>query len=653
VAELGQALLAVGFVAATLAVVRASRVLLVASAAALSGAASTLAWALVTSDFSLAYVAETSRRGASAWYRFAALWGGSDGSLILLAVVVAVVAAAAATPVTTRDERRVLAAPVAVLAGAAVFVADPFAAATLTPIDGVGLTPILEHPAMAIHPPLLYLGLAATVPPYAAAAAGALGRAAHERARRWLLLVVGALTAAMALGGLWSYVEAGWGGYWAWDPVENTSLAVWLAALVALHRGIAGRDGPAALPAVLAAAGTALTRSGVVTSVHSFAEDTVLGWTLAGLTAAALAGALVAWHRTRADRQLGRAWREPTSTMGATAVVLLALVLAVVVVGSAAPVARRVTGEPGTAVGGWFYARLVGSVAVVALAALLVAAPVRARVRAVAMAIGAVAAIAAVMGGWGLAGAGLAGAASAAVVTTAAATARGRGPMWLAHLGIAVLLVGVAGTTASEVRTFAFATGSSERVGPVVVTNEGVSAEAGASVVTHLRIQDGRANRRARAALVAYPEWGGLLAETALWSRPWRDVQVTLMRADDSGRAVVEVRVRPLAQLLWWGALLTVAGVWLSARRVSERRPASSGAASPVSSSAQPGPADQERPRQERPRPEPAPELPREAAGGVRRSSGRDPAATASTIASGGPGGRARPTPRPRSGGAR
>jgi cytochrome c-type biogenesis protein CcmF len=632
VAEVGQAFLVVGFVVALLAVVSGRRPLVGAAAVLLAGAAAVLVWALVTSDFSLAYVAETSRRDADAWYRLAALWGGSAGSLLFLAVAVAVVAAVAATPRTTINERRVLAVPACVIAGAALFAADPFAAAALTPIDGVGLTPILEHPAMAIHPPLLYLGLAASLPPYAAGVAGARG-ATSERTRRWLLLVVGALTASMALGGLWSYVEAGWGGYWAWDPVENTSLAVWLAALVALHRGMSGAEGPAVLPAVLAVAGTALTRSGVTASVHSFAEDDTLGWTLAGLAVAALAGAVVAWHRAGSFRRarLRRARAAGAHPMATTAVALLAIVLVVVVVGSAAPVVRRLAGDPGTAVGGSFYARLVGSVAAVGLGALLVAAPVRSAVRAIAVTVGSIAGLAALVGGWGVPGATLAAIAVAVVVVSAVAAANGRGAMWVAHLGLAVLLAGVAGTTATDARTVALAAGASEQVGPVVVTNEGVSVEGGASVVTDVRLTDGRTDREVRASLVAYPEWQGLLAETALWSRPWRDVQVTLVRADDTGRAVLDVRVRPLAQLLWWGAVLTVAGVVLSAR-VSGRRAASSGAACPAWS-----PDQEPRPAGSRTPGEQARGSSGEVAAATRRSSDPAPGATASPSGPGAP----------------
>jgi cytochrome c-type biogenesis protein CcmF len=633
VAGVGQAFLVIGFVAALVAVVSGRRALFRAAAVLLVAAAAVLAWALVTSDFSLAYVAETSRRDASAWYRFAALWGGSAGSLLFLAVVVAVVAAVAATPRTTINERRVLAVPVAVIAGAALVAADPFATAALTPIDGAGLTPILEHPAMAIHPPLLYVGLAASLPPYAAGVAGARGPMSGL-SRRWLLLVVGALTASMALGGLWSYVEAGWGGYWAWDPVENTSLAVWLAALVALHRRMAGGEGPAVLPAVLAVAGTALTRSGVVASVHSFAEDDSLGWTLAGLAVAALLGGVVAWVRAgwflRGRRS--RARSAGAHPMAATAVALLATVLVVVVVGSAAPVVRRVAGDPGTAVGGWFYARLAGSVAVVGLGALLAAAPVRSVVRAIAVTVGCIAGLASLIGGWGVAGATLAGVAVAVVVVSAVAAADGAGPMWVAHLGLAVLLTGVAGTTATNARTVALATGASERVGPVVVTNEGVSVEGDAVVATDLRLADGRTDRELRASLIAYPQRQGLLAETALWSRPWRDVQVTLVRADDTGRAVLEVRVRPLAQMLWWGAVLTVAGVVLSAR-VSGRRRASSGAACRASST------DLEPHRSVRRR-TPAEEARGssvEEAAAIRRSSGPGPGATASPTGPGAP----------------
>jgi cytochrome c-type biogenesis protein CcmF len=573
VGDLGRALLVAGFVSALASVARGSLAVAWATASLLAGAAGALAWALVTSDFSLAYVAETSRRGASIWYRFAALWGGSAGSLLFLATVVAVVGAVAGRTSSSRGERRVLAVPAAALAGLTLFAADPFTAATVAPIDGVGLTPILEHPAMAIHPPLLYLGLAATIPPYAAAVAGARSADAAERCRRWLLLVVGASTIAMALGGLWSYVEAGWGGYWAWDPVENTSLAVWLAALVVLHAHIAGRALPAAIPAVLAAAGTALTRSGVASSVHAFAEDTTLGWGLAALAVAALLGPIVARHGTGLPARRPPDPDARTNRLTGTALtsaVLAAAALAVVVIGTATPAVRRLAGDPGTGVGGWFYARIVGPLAFVALVVLTATAPVARRTRVIAGAAGVAGAAGALAADWPLAGAGLAAAGVAAMVVCGAAAFDRAGPMWVAHLGIALLLVGVAGTTATQARTLGLAEDGGDRVGPVAVANEGVSVREGdgtSAVVVGLRFADGGVTRELDAALVAYPAWDGVLAETALWSRPWRDVQATLVRADDTGRAVVEIRVRPFAQLLWWGAVVTAAGVALSARR--------------------------------------------------------------------------------------
>ena len=124
------------------------------------------------------------------------------------------------------------AATVLVLALVDVLLASPFGRLDVPATIGFGMNPILEHPAMAIHPPMLYAGLAAA----GGAAVVAVGAPdPWPVARRWLLASVALLTAAMTLGAAWSYMEQGWGGYWAWDPVENTSLLVWMAALVAIH----------------------------------------------------------------------------------------------------------------------------------------------------------------------------------------------------------------------------------------------------------------------------------------------------------------------------------------------------------------------------------------------------------------------------------
>ena len=190
-----------------------------------------LALAFWRSELGWTYVAEQSRIDAPWYYRVAGVWGGMEGSLLLFAGVVGLCGLLAA--------RRSPAGAwvVAVTSGALLTVdlavASPFSRLDIPAVGGFGLTPILEHPAMTVHPPVLYLGFGLAFGAFVIAAGN---RDASVSARPWLLGSVAALTLAMTLGAVWSYAEQGWGGYWAWDPVENTSLLVWLAALVASAR---------------------------------------------------------------------------------------------------------------------------------------------------------------------------------------------------------------------------------------------------------------------------------------------------------------------------------------------------------------------------------------------------------------------------------
>jgi cytochrome c-type biogenesis protein CcmF len=182
-------------------------------------ATAVLARALVTGDYTLAYVADFSRRDASAAFRLAGLWGGMAGSLLWLAALVGVAGLAAAWRLD--DERRpwlaaVTGTTVAVLLGLAVVFADPFARLAVPAVDGAGLTPILEHPAMLYHPPLLYLGLATLVGPFsltvAALVDGRLDDTWLATVRRWSLVPWTLLGVGMVAGAHWAYVELGWGG---------------------------------------------------------------------------------------------------------------------------------------------------------------------------------------------------------------------------------------------------------------------------------------------------------------------------------------------------------------------------------------------------------------------------------------------------------
>jgi cytochrome c-type biogenesis protein CcmF len=272
---------------------------LVCAFGATAVAAAVLATALVRHDFSFSYVAAHTNRTLSTPYSLSAFWGGQEGSLLLWLLVLTGFGALAVT-INRRLLRDLVAWVVPVLGGIATFfgfvlvaIASPFDTQT-APVDGAGLTPSLQNPYMVAHPPMLYLGYVGLSIPFAFAAGALLSGQTDERwivaTRRWTLVAWTFLGFGQLLGAHWAYVEVGWGGYYAWDPVENAALMPWLAATAFLHSVmVQERKGMlkvwnmvlVALAFELSVFGTFLTRSGVVNSIHSFAQSSIGGWFLA------------------------------------------------------------------------------------------------------------------------------------------------------------------------------------------------------------------------------------------------------------------------------------------------------------------------------------------------------------------------------------
>jgi cytochrome c-type biogenesis protein CcmF len=294
-------------------------------------AAAVLATALVRHDFSFAYVAAHTNRSLSTPYALSAFWGGQEGSLLLWLLVLTGYGALAVA-VNRRLLRDLTAWVVPVLGGIATFfgfvlvaVASPFDTQT-APFDGGGLTPSLQNPYMVAHPPLLYLGYVGLSVPFAFAAGALLSGRTDERwivaTRRWTLAAWTFLGIGQLLGAHWAYVEVGWGGYYAWDPVENAALMPWLAATAFLHSVmIQERKGMlkvwnmvlVALAFELSVFGTFLTRSGVVNSIHSFAKSSIGPWFLAFVVISSLFSlTLIMWRlpllkaRTKLESALSR-----------------------------------------------------------------------------------------------------------------------------------------------------------------------------------------------------------------------------------------------------------------------------------------------------------------------------------------------------------
>ena len=261
--------------------------------------------ALFTHDFSIKFVASYTSANLPKIYTFTAFWAGQAGSLLFWSLILTGYAAIAVF--TNRAKNRHMMPWVTGTLGVIAlfflmtmcFGANPYERLDWIPPDGRGMNPQLQNPGMAIHPPMLYLGLVATAVPFAFAIGALISRRLDAEwlgaVRRWALLSWFFLTIGIVLGMWWAYVELGWAGYWAWDAVENSSLLPWLSGTAFLHsimiqekRGML-RKWNVTLVVVtflLSILGTFITRSGIIESVHAFAQSPVGNWFLGFLIVA-------------------------------------------------------------------------------------------------------------------------------------------------------------------------------------------------------------------------------------------------------------------------------------------------------------------------------------------------------------------------------
>src|SRR6187431_2059224 len=294
--------------------VSAQNALVAAFASALVGSL-VLVVALVRHDFSLVYVARLTSEQLPLGYTLSAFWGGQEGSLLLWLLVLTGYSTVAVYTSRRRhaDLLPWIVPPLALVATFFAFllvaIASPFET-QVAPANGVGLNPSLQNPYMVAHPPLLYLGYVGLTVPWAFGMGALLARRADEAwivaTRRWTLVAWTALGIGQLLGAKWAYEEIGWGGYFAWDPVENAALMPWLVATAFLHSVmVQEKKGMlkvwnmllVMLAFSLSLFGTFLTRSGVVTSIHSFTKSSIGPWFLGFIVVAVVFAVGMIWLR--------------------------------------------------------------------------------------------------------------------------------------------------------------------------------------------------------------------------------------------------------------------------------------------------------------------------------------------------------------------
>ena len=350
------------------------------------GAFAALTWAYVASDFSVRNVALNSHSAKPLIYRITGVWANHEGSMLLWVLVLTLFGALIATlarSVPLAMRARVLAVQAMTGVGFLAFIlftSNPFERLPLPPMDGQGMNPLLQDPGIALHPPFLYLGYVgfSTAFSFAIAAlmAGRVEPAWARWMRPWVLGAWSALTFGIGLGSWWAYYELGWGGFWFWDPVENASFMPWLLGTALLHSAIVveKRDALQRWTILLAIftfslslMGTFLVRSGILSSVHAFANDPERGAFILVLLAIALIGSM-ALFAVKAPAIRERGVFSPISREGGLLLnnLLLAAACGVVFVGTLYPLLLDIATGDQITVGAPYFNRTFGPIFAIA-----------------------------------------------------------------------------------------------------------------------------------------------------------------------------------------------------------------------------------------------------------------------------------------------
>jgi cytochrome c-type biogenesis protein CcmF len=593
---------------------------------------------LITRDYTLKYVAEHGSSRTPALYNVATLWSALEGSILLWVLVLTVYMALVA-----RKFRHRLADPLvgwALLTMLAVssfffllllFPANPFGSFHPTPgYDGPGPNPLLQnHPLMAVHPPMLYLGYVGFTVPFAfAVAALVTGRVSEGwllETRRWTLFAWGFLTIGIVLGAWWSYEVLNWGGYWNWDPVENASLLPWLTGTAYIHsvmiqerRGMLRVWNLSLLCATfsLTILGTFLTRSGVVASVHAFTEGTIGAWLLSffGLVVAVTLG-LIGWRADRL-RAPGRI-DSPVSREGAFLGnnVLFAAFAFVVLLGTVFPLIVEALRNEQLSVGGPYFERMTIPIGLTLLFLMAVAPALPWRKASgellsqrlfwPAWAGTGTVVLAVALGARGLApllAFGLGGFAAGAAVRQVVLATRRQG--WrglvgrtnggmIVHIGVVMIAVALAASSSyATERELTMKVGDTAHLDGHELTYLGgrtVELSNKTSLRARVRV-DGQVFEP---AINRFPVGEQSIGTPAVDTSPIEDVYLSLVNApnDDAGQTVgLRVVVQPLIMWLWIGGLVMAVGTALAAFPGRRRNPIDP-ASAPLPGEARRGPA--------------------------------------------------------------
>ncbi|NND22510.1 MAG: heme lyase CcmF/NrfE family subunit [Silicimonas sp.] len=593
-----------------------------AQAALLAFSFSALTYAFVTSDFSVRLVVANSHTLKPMLYKVTGVWGNHEGSMLLWCLILAVFGALVALFGGNLPERlkaRVLGVQASVgvaFLGFLIFTSNPFLRTVNPPMNGQDLNPLLQDPGLAFHPPFLYLGYVGLSMSFSFAVAalieGRVDAAWGRWVRPWTLLAWLNLTIGIALGSWWAYYELGWGGFWFWDPVENASFMPWLIAAALLHSAIVVEKREALkswtiLLAILAFGfsliGAFIVRSGVLTSVHAFANDPERGVYLLAITGLFMGGALTLYAARAGQMQakgvFGLVSRESALVANN---VLLAVATFVVFIGTIWPLVAEMIWDRKLSVGPPFFDAAFTPFMMLLAVILPVGAVLpwkRAKaarvIRPLWVALVAVfffaalawvvqsertlmAPIGAALGAWLVFGAAVdlwtkTGTNLSAKVGRALRLPRADWGRVVAHAGLGVTIFGIAAMTAWQVEDIRVAKeGEAFDVGAYTVTLEDVRRVEGPNYISTMA--DIRLSRDGREVVLSpekrvYPVANMPTTEAAIDNGVFRDLYVVIGDPQAEGGWAVRTYIKPFANWIWAGAIIMALGGGLS---LSDRR---------------------------------------------------------------------------------